>query len=249
MAGNENTMLSIERLNVYYGESHILRDVDLEVPEGKVVCLMGRNGAGKTTFLKSIMGLLEARHGRILFRGDDITGWPPEKRARRGLGYAPQGREIIPHLSVKENLILGLVARGPVPYGAGRGQRSSNGISDKVIGLFPGLRALMGRPRAGDLSGGQQQQLAIARALVTEPKLLLLDEPTEGIQPSVISEIEDVIDRIKAEGKMSILLVEQYLEFAWRLADFYSIMEKGAVVAHGPREELTEDLAQRYLTV
>ncbi len=233
-------MLSINRLNVYYGESHILRDVELQVPEGKVVCLMGRNGAGKTTLLKSIMGLLSPRRGRVFFRCQDITDRSPEERARRGLGYVPQGREIFPHLSVKENLVLGLV---------GRGHRSGNGIPIEVFDLFPGLRALLGRPRAGDLSGGQQQQLAIARALVTEPNLLLLDEPTEGIQPSVISEIEDVIGRIKAEGKMSILLVEQYLEFAWRLADFYVIMEKGAVVAQGPREELTEDMAQRYLTV
>ncbi len=233
-------MLSIDRLNVYYGESHILRDVLLEVPEGKVVCLMGRNGAGKTTLLKTIMGLLSPRRGRIFFRGEDITDRPPEERARRGLGYVPQGREIFPHLSVKENLVLGLVARG---------RRNGNGIPKEIFDLFPGLQTLLARPRAGDLSGGQQQQLAIARALVLEPKLLLLDEPTEGIQPSVISEIEDVICRIKVQGKMSILLVEQYLEFAWRLADFYTIMEKGTVVAHGPREELTEDLAQRYLTV
>jgi urea transport system ATP-binding protein len=232
-------MLSIERLNVYYGESHILRNVGLVVPPGKVVCLMGRNGAGKTTLLKSIMGLLRPRNGRVSFDGEDITACLPEERARLGIGYVPQGREIFPHLSVRENLVLGLVARG------GNGVR----VPEEVFELFPILKSMLGRERAGDLSGGQQQQLAIARALVTDPRLLLLDEPTEGIQPSIISEIEDVIGRIKAEGKMSILLVEQYLEFAWRLADFYYIMEKGAVVAAGPGLELSEELAQKYLTV
>lgn len=232
-------MLSIEGLNVYYGESHILRNVGLEVPPGKVVCLMGRNGAGKTTLLKSIMGLLRPRSGRVSFDGKDITARLPEERARQGIGYVPQGREILPDLSVRENLVLGLVARG------GNGDR----VPEEVFDLFPILKTMLGRKKAGDLSGGQQQQLSIARALVTDPRLLLLDEPTEGIQPSIISEIEDVIGRIKAEGKMSILLVEQYLEFALRLADFYYIMEKGAVVAHGPCRELSEELAQKYLTV
>jgi urea transport system ATP-binding protein len=232
-------MLSIDGLNVYYGESHILRNVSLEVPPGKVVCLLGRNGAGKTTLLKSIMGLLPARRGRVLLEGNDISHRPTDERARRGIAYVPQGREILPQLSVRENLILGMVAR--------RGNGS--GIPEEIFNLFPVLKAMLGRPRAGDLSGGQQQQLALARALVTRPKLLLLDEPTEGIQPSIIAEIEEVILRLKAEAKIAIFLVEQYLEFAWRLADAYYIMEKGTIVAQGPGRELTVELAQKYLAV
>lgn len=231
-------MLAAEGLNVYYGESHILRDVALTVPEQKVVCLMGRNGAGKTTFLKSLMGLLPPRSGRVTLGGEDITGRTPDQRARRGMGYVPQGREIIPQLSVHENLALGLMAR----------EKQNGGVPEEIFRLFPVLKTMLKR-RGGDLSGGQQQQLAIARALVARPKLLLLDEPTEGIQPSIIDEIEDVIVRLKEQRSVSILLVEQYLEFAWRLADSYYIMEKGSIVADGAIQELTQEVAHRYLAV
>ena len=231
-------MLAIDRLNVYYGESHILRDASLNVPEHKVVCLMGRNGAGKTTLLKTVMGLLPSRGGKVAFNGQDITLRSPDERARRGIGYVPQGREIIPQLTVQENLVLPLIAR----------KGANGGIPEEVFQLFPVLKTMLKR-RGGDLSGGQQQQLSIARALVSRPKLLLLDEPTEGIQPSIISEIEDVIGRIKEQRAASILLVEQYLEFAWRLADYYYIMEKGSIVAEGTTEELSEEVAHRHLTV
>jgi urea transport system ATP-binding protein len=199
---------------------------------------MGRNGVGKTTLLKSVMGLLSAYAGGIMFDGQDITRSRPEQRARRGMGYVPQGREIFPQLTVLENLSLGLLAQ--------KGRQGK--VPDSVFELFPALSSLLNR-RGGFLSGGQQQQLAIARALVTEPKLLLLDEPTEGIQPSIIQEIEEVIARIKAEGQVTILLVEQYLEFAWRLADAFYMMEKGSIVAHGDIADLSEDVVKQYLTV
>ena len=231
-------MLTVQGLSVGYGDSQILWDVHLHIPQGQVVCLMGRNGVGKTTLLKSLMGLLSAYAGGIMFDGQDITRIRPEQRARRGMGYVPQGREIFPQLTVLENLSLGLLAQ------KGRQGR----VPDSVFQLFPALLGLLNR-KGGFLSGGQQQQLAIARALVTEPKLLLLDEPTEGIQPSIIQEIEEVIARIKAEGQVTILLVEQYLEFAWRLADAFYMMEKGSIVAHGDIADLTEDVVKQYLTV
>jgi urea transport system ATP-binding protein len=231
-------MLRVQGLSVGYGDSQILWDVDLHIPHGQVVCLMGRNGVGKTTLLKSVMGLLPAYAGGIMFDGQDITRIRPEQRARRGMGYVPQGREIFPQLTVLENLSLGLLAQ------KGRQGR----VPDPVFELFPALSSLLNR-RGGFLSGGQQQQLAIARALVTEPKLLLLDEPTEGIQPSIIQEIEEVIVRIKAQGQVTILLVEQYLEFAWRLADAFYMMEKGSIVAHGDIADLREDVVKQYLTV
>jgi urea transport system ATP-binding protein len=232
-------MLMIQGLSVGYGDSQILWDVHLRVPEGQVVCLMGRNGVGKTTLLKSVMGLLAPQAGTIAFDGQDITRLRPEQRARRGMGYVPQGREIFPHLTVRENLGLGLLAKKNGHHGE---------VLDQVLQLFPALLGVLHR-KGGFLSGGQQQQLAIARALVTEPKLLLLDEPTEGIQPSIIQEIEEVIARIKAQGQVTILLVEQYLEFAWRMADAFYMMEKGSIVAHGEIAELTEDVVKRYLTV
>lgn len=233
-----NPMLAIERLNVCYGESHILRDVSLSVPEAGVVCLMGRNGAGKTTLLKSAMGLLPPRSGQVLLRGDDITSDSSDERARRGMGYVPQGREIFPQLTVQENLVLGLVAR----------KAANGGIPEEVFDLFPALKTMLKR-RGGDLSGGQQQQLSIARALVANPTLLLLDEPTEGIQPSIISEIEEVIGRIKESRTVSILLVEQYLEFARRLADYYYILDKGLIVAQGTTQELSQEVAHKHLIV
>jgi urea transport system ATP-binding protein len=231
-------MLLMQGLSVGYGDSQILWDVRLHVAEGQVVCLMGRNGVGKTTLLKSLMGLLSPRAGSITLAGQDITRMRPEQRVRRGMGYVPQGREIFPQLTVRENLSLGLLTK-----------RGGHGHAlDQVLQLFPTLSGVLSR-KGGFLSGGQQQQLAIARALVTEPKLLLLDEPTEGIQPSIIEEIEAVIGRIKAQGQVTILLVEQYLEFAWRLADAFYLMEKGTIVAQGDIATLTDDVVQQYLTV
>jgi urea transport system ATP-binding protein len=231
-------MLMVQGLSVSYGDSQILWDVHLHIPAGQVVCLMGRNGVGKTTLLKSVMGLLSAQAGGILFDGQEITRVRPEQRARRGMGYVPQGREIFPQLTVWENLSLGLLAQ--------KGRQGK--VPGTVFQLFPALSGLLNR-KGGFLSGGQQQQLAIARALVTEPKLLLLDEPTEGIQPSIIQQIAEVIARIKAQGQVTILLVEQYLEFAWRLADAFYMMEKGSIVAHGEIAELTVDVVKQYLTV
>ena len=229
-------MLTIEGLNVSYGDSQVLWDVHLTVPPGQVVCLLGRNGVGKTTLLKSIMGLLTPRSGSITFDGQELTRLSPDQRARRGIGYVPQGRDIFPDLTVQENLRLGLVARA-VPNGT---------IPTEIFQRFPGLQTMLAR-KGGLLSGGQQQQLAIARALVTQPTLLLLDEPTEGIQPSIILEIEAAIQRLKQEGRIAILLVEQYLDFARRLADQISVMEQGAIVLEGKMQELQEDVVKRYL--
>jgi urea transport system ATP-binding protein len=232
-------MLEINGLNVAYGESQILWDVSLDVPAGGVVCLMGRNGVGKTTLLKSIMGLLPARSGRIFFDGADLVGRRPEERMMRGIGYVPQGREIFPNLTVRENLRLGSLA--------GRRRDETGGDLDDVLQLFPKLGQLLGR-KGGVLSGGEQQQLAIARVLLARPKLLLMDEPTEGIQPSVINQIEDAIERIKKRG-IAVLLVEQYLEFAWRLAGSYAIMRKGSIVSRGATADLRHDMVREHLTV
>jgi urea transport system ATP-binding protein len=230
-------MLDIQGLDVAYGESQVLWNVSLSVPAGGVVCLMGRNGVGKTTLLKTIMGLLPARGGRIVFDGIDLVGRRPEERAACGIGYVPQGREIFPNLTVAENLRIGLL-------GGGSGRR---GEYDEVFDLFPKLETLLAR-KGGVLSGGEQQQLAIARVLLARPKLLLMDEPTEGIQPSVILQIEDAIGRIKERG-IAVLLVEQYLEFAWRLAGSYAIMRKGAIVASGATADLRQDAVRQHLTV
>jgi urea transport system ATP-binding protein len=235
-------MLEIQGLDVAYGESQVLWDVSLQVPDGGVVCLMGRNGVGKTTLLKSIMGLLPVRAGRITFDGADLGGLRPEERAAHGIGYVPQGREIFPNLSVAENLRIGLLGR-PRSAGSGRG----TGDFEEVFGLFPRLKQLLSR-KGGVLSGGEQQQLAIARVLLARPKLLLMDEPTEGIQPSVILQIEDAIGRIKERG-IAVLLVEQYLEFAWRLANSYAIMRKGAIVSSGLTADLRHDVVRQHLTV
>ena len=231
-------MLKIEKLNVYYGESHILRNVDLEVAAGQVVCLMGRNGVGKTTLLKSVMGLLPVRSGSVTLKGADLTGEAPHRRARAGIGYAPQGREIFPHLTVHENLKIALEA-------SRNGRRT---IPDEVFQLFPALKDML-RRRGGDLSGGQQQQLAIGRALVSKPDVLLLDEPTEGIQPNIIQEIEAVLRKLRERGDVAILLVEQYLAFAGRIADSFCVMEKGQIVTRGPIRELTEEVVKRHLAV
>ena len=203
-------MLRVSNLNVYYGESHILRDVDLSIPAGQMVCLIGRNGVGKTTFLKTIMGLLKSRTGEIFFQDRPISQLPPDKRARMGIGYVPQGREIIPRVSVQDNLLLGLEARP-------QGRKGNETIPDEIFELFPVLKTMLSR-MGGDLSGGQQQQLAIARALMGKPRLLVLDEPTEGIQPSIILEIESAVKRIIEATGISVLLVEQHLHFV-RQAD------------------------------
>jgi urea transport system ATP-binding protein len=229
-------MLSVQGLNVSYGDSQVLWDVQLQVPPGQVVCLLGRNGVGKTTFLKSLMGLLKPWAGTITFNGKSITSLTPDRRARLGIGYVPQGRDIFPDLTVLENLRVGQVARG-----------EKNGtIPEDIFQLFPVLRTMLSR-KGGVLSGGQQQQLAIARTLVTRPTLLLLDEPTEGIQPSIILEIEHVIRRLKDTAQISILLIEQYVDFARRLADYVYVMEKGAIVLEGKLQEIPDDDVKRYL--
>ena len=233
-------MLQVSGLNVYYGESHILRDVDLSVPSGQMVCLIGRNGVGKTTMLKTIMGLLKPRTGTIALAGQPITLKSPDQRAKLGIGYVPQGREIIPRLTVKENLLLGLEARP-------KGRTGKQEISEDIFTLFPVLKSMLSR-MGGDLSGGQQQQLAIARALMGRPQLLVLDEPTEGIQPSIILEIEAAVRGIVASTGISVLLVEQHLHFV-RQADRYYAMQKGGIVASGATSELSQDVIQRFLAV
>lgn len=234
------TLLDIRGLNVFYGESHILRDVDLNVGVGEMVCLIGRNGVGKTTLLKTVIGLLQQRHGDLQLEGRSLTALPPHARARVGVGYVPQGREIIPQLTVRENLLLGLEA---LPGGLAKNRH----IDPLVFELFPILEKFLAR-RGGDLSGGQQQQLAIARALLGKPKLLLLDEPTEGIQPSVVLDIERAVRRIIEATGISVLLVEQHLHFV-RQADRYYAMQRGGIVASGPTSELSKDVVDRFLTV
>jgi urea transport system ATP-binding protein len=213
----------VRGLNQYYGGSHILRNVGFEVPPGKVTALLGRNGVGKTTLLKTLMGLIPVRTGQIVFENRELTRAKPYERARAGLGYVPQGREIFPRLTVEENLLMGV-----------------NVIPPKVFELFPVLGSMLGR-RGGDLSGGQQQQLAIGRALAMRPRLLILDEPTEGIQPSIIKEIERVIRALAATGEMAILLVEQYYDFARSLADQYLVMERGEIVARGAGADMDRE--------
>ena len=230
-------MLTLEKLNQFYGESHTLWDIDAEVPEGSITCLMGRNGVGKTTLLKTIMGLLRTRSGKVNYRGSDLAGRAPELRAQRGIGYVPQGREIFGQLTVEENLRTGLAARG-----------KSGELPRRLYELFPVLKTMLHR-RGGDLSGGQQQQLAIARALVLEPKLLILDEPSEGIQPNIVSQIGDVLIELNREEKLTILLVEQRLPFARRVADRFCLMDRGRVVAGGAMAELDDQIVNKYLKV
>ncbi|MGB3692372.1 MAG: urea ABC transporter ATP-binding subunit UrtE [Spirulinaceae cyanobacterium] len=233
-------MLQVSGLNVYYGESHILRNVDLSVPKGQMVCLIGRNGVGKTTLLKTIIGLLKQRIGTISFSGIPIDKLATDKRARLGIGYVPQGREIIPRVTVEENLLLGLEARP-------QGRKGKQEIPEEIFALFPVLKTMLSR-RGGDLSGGQQQQLAIARALMGKPQLLVLDEPTEGIQPSIILEIEAAVRRIIESTGISVLLVEQHLHFV-RQADYYYAMQKGGIVASGSTSELSQEVVDRFLAV
>ena len=236
-------MLQLQKVNVYYGESHILRDVSFAIEPGQVACLMGRNGVGKTTTLKAVMGLLPVRSGQVKLGATDITKESTDRRAKRGLAYVPQGREIIPHLTVRENLQLGFWARAEGSNGT-----SEKAAFDEVFRLFPKLTHILERP-GGVLSGGEQQQLAIGRALLSDPKVLLLDEPTEGIQPSVVDQIEDVIIGFKTQRRFAILLVEQGLHFAARLADAYVIMAKGAVVAAGKTSELSAEEVKKHLVV
>ena len=236
----QSSTLNISNLNVYYGESHILRNVDLSVPQGQMVCLIGRNGVGKTTLLKTIMGLLAPRTGEVVFNNKLITKLTPDRRAKLGIGYVPQGREIIPRVSVRDNLILGLEAKP-------EGRKGNESIPDAIFELFPVLKTMLSR-MGGDLSGGQQQQLAIARALMGKPRLLVLDEPTEGIQPSIILEIEAAVKRIIAETGISVLLVEQHLHFV-RQADRYYAMQKGGIVASGSTDELSQEVIQKFLAV
>ncbi len=238
MSEADGGLLSVQGLNLYYGQSHILRDLELQVPTGACTCLMGRNGMGKTTLLKAIMGLLPVRSGRITFAGAALNGTPPYRRARLGIGYVPQGREIFPQLTVEENLQIGLAARTD---GAGK-------IPERIFQLFPVLEQMLQR-RGGDLSGGQQQQLALGRALILEPRLLILDEPTEGIQPNIVQEIGAVIARLNREEGLTVLLVEQKLGFARRVADYFCLLEKGRAVASGPMAELTDPLVQQHLAV
>ena len=233
-------LLEIHGLNTYYGESHILRDVDLTVKAGEMVCLIGRNGVGKTTLLKSLIGLLRPRRGEIVFNGDGLDRQAPYQRARAGLGYVPQGREIIPQLTVEDNLSLGMEA---LPGGL----RRNRSIDPFVYDLFPVLKEFLPR-KGGDLSGGQQQQLAIARALLGKPKLLLLDEPTEGIQPNIVQDIEVAVRRIISETGTGVLLVEQHLHFV-RQADRYYAMQRGGIVASGLTSELSQSVVDQFLSV
>jgi urea transport system ATP-binding protein len=231
-------MLSVEGVDLYYGASHTLRQVSLTAQKGEVTCILGRNGVGKTSLLRAIFGLNPIRSGRISWEDRDLTLLPPHERARAGLALVPQGREIFPRLSVLENLTTGFAI---LP----RGLRH---IPDEIFALFPILKDMLGR-RGGDLSGGQQQQLAIARALVARPRLLILDEPTEGIQPSIIKDIGRVIERLVERGDMAILLVEQYFEFARDLAAAYVVMQRGEVVLSGRQSDMDEAAARAYLTV
>lgn len=231
-------MLAVTGLNQFYGGSHTLWDVDLAVSTGARLCVMGRNGMGKTTLLKCIMGLLPVTSGSVTFDGNELLNRPAEQRARLGIGYVPQGREIFSHLTVEENLRVGLGMR----------QNGPRGIPERIFELFPVLKKMI-RRRGGDLSGGQQQQLAIGRALVLQPKLLILDEPTEGIQPNIVHEIGDIVLRLNQEEGLTVLLVEQKLPFARRVASEFCILDKGRRVAAGAIDDLTDEVVSKHLSV
>ncbi|ALD90129.1 urea ABC transporter ATP-binding subunit UrtE [Cupriavidus gilardii] len=230
-------MLQVSGLNQYYGGSHILRDVSFDVPEGRLTTLLGRNGVGKSTLLKCLMGVVPTRSGTIRWQGRTLDKAPPYERVAAGLGYVPQGREIFPRLTVEENLLIGAASRG-----------KPAGVPDRIYQLFPVLRTMRLR-RGGDLSGGQQQQLAIGRALMSEPKLLILDEPTEGIQPSIIQDIGRALRLLVDEFGMTVLLVEQYYEFARHLADHYVVMSRGEVVASGEGGRMEEHGVREMIAV
>ncbi|MCB2261571.1 MAG: urea ABC transporter ATP-binding subunit UrtE [Candidatus Thiosymbion ectosymbiont of Robbea hypermnestra] len=231
-------MLSLRRVNQYYGESHTLWDLDMDFPRGRCTCVMGRNGVGKTTLMNTIMGLLPLRSGNLEYQGIDLAGSAAEKRARLGIGYVPQGRKIFPMLTVAENLRIGLPAR------TDRDKR----LPALVFELFPVLQEMLGR-RGGDLSGGQQQQLAIGRALAIAPRLLILDEPTEGIQPNIVRDIGDILIRLNRELGLTVILVEQKLPFARRVADRFLILDRGRLMAEGKMDALGDNLVKEYLTV
>ncbi|MEP7084916.1 MAG: urea ABC transporter ATP-binding subunit UrtE [Betaproteobacteria bacterium] len=233
-------MLEIEGLNQYYSGSHILRDVQLAIPDGQCTVLLGRNGVGKTTLLNCLMGVLPIRTGRMLLAGQDITSLAPHRRAALGIGYVPQGREIFNRLTVEENLRMGLA---PVA-----GTAAAKGIPEELFEMFPVLKRMLHR-RGGDLSGGQQQQLAIARALAAKPKLLILDEPTEGIQPSIIKEIREVIRTLVDKSGIAVLLVEQYYDFAAALAGQYAVMSRGQIIKRGEGARMEADGVRQLLTV
>jgi len=233
-------MLFIESLSVAYGQSRVLSDVTLDVSEGSVVGLMCRNGVGKTTLMKSVMGLLKARTGKVTFQNANMTRWSPHQRARAGIGYVPQGRLIFPFLSIHENLLMGLEAV--------KGNARRETAVDEMYDAFPALK-VNPQKAAGTLSGGQQQQLALARVLIRDPKLLLLDEPTEGLQPNIVEEIEDLIMGLRDRQGASVLLVEQSLDFAMTVADHCFLMEKGEIVMEGPTATLDQDLMRQYLAV
>ena len=231
-------MLNVEKLDLFYGAAQAVRGVSLAAARGEVTCVLGRNGVGKTTLLRAVIGQQQVRAGSVSFEGEDITALAPHRRARRGIAYVPQGREIFPLLTVRENLETGF----------GTLSRDRRCIPDEVFSLFPVLKDML-RRRGGDLSGGQQQQLAIARALVMRPKLIVLDEPTEGIQPSIIAEIGRTIDHLRRSGEIAILLVEQYFDFAKELADKFYVMDRGEIVLSGTAENMNEAAVRRLMSV
>ena len=232
-------MLAVDNINQHYGGSHTLRGVSITADKGRVTALLGRNGVGKTTLLKCMMGVLPVTSGRIVFEGTDITKMSPHARASRGIAYVPQGREIFPRLTVEENILMGMATKP---------SRASKHIDATIFELFPVLEEMLGR-RGGDLSGGQQQQLAIARAMVASPKLIILDEPTEGIQPSIIKDIERVIRMLRERGDIAIVLCEQYFDFARALADQFVVLSRGSVVRAGSRAEMEGDDVRELLSV
>jgi urea transport system ATP-binding protein len=229
-------MLEVSGLNQFYGQSHTLWDVTLNVTPGSCMCVMGRNGVGKSTLMKTIMGLLAPKSGSVKFGGEELVGRPIERRAKAGIAYVPQGREIFAQLSVEENLLVGASVRG------------KREVPENVFKFFPVLKEMLHR-RGGDLSGGQQQQLALGRALAIDPKLLILDEPTEGIQPNIVQLIGDTVTRLRKETGIAVLLVEQKLAFARKMAESFTILDRGRTVATGPMLDLNDTLIQRHLSV
>ncbi|MCC0806130.1 MULTISPECIES: urea ABC transporter ATP-binding subunit UrtE [unclassified Methylobacterium] len=231
-------LLSLENVTSYYGKTPILKDVGFDLPEGQCLCVLGRNGVGKTTLLRTIMGLTDRSNGEIRISGDAIGRAPTYKRAKYGLGYIPQGRQILPHFTVKENILLGTFARTD----------GKQEMPELCLSLFPYLAQNLHR-KAGLLSGGQQQQLAIARALATNPRILLLDEPTEGIQPNIVAEIGQTLRRLNKEFGITLVLTEQHIKVARKLGDAFLMMENGRIVARGPIGEMTDDLINRHMTI